>query len=223
MRDWRWTQLLVAGLLLLGLAACGGEKAPDADEAAGEAESAELAEAPDTGEAMEEDVADEAPVEEAAESLPSPQPARRSLIEQGNRRATGLDEAVEKLPFTPLEPTSLPSGSHRTIVHLIEPIEGIENPALPAVRFIYDIDGARSLILVQAVAFDDLGEGDDVEVSGTPARIQVNGDSTVLTFERDGIHTEMRGSGLSREQLLELAESLQPYDQVRVEDASSEG
>ncbi len=210
-----WTQRLATAVLALGLVACGGPDT-DAPEPAVEEPAADPAGLEPAEEAESDDGA-ETPAEAGGEEEAageSPSSSRRSLLEQGIRRTTSLEDAVGKLPFTPFEPADLPEGSDRTVVHLIEPIEGIENPALPALRLIYDIEeGLRSLILVQAPAHGETGEGQEIEVAGIPARLS-SGNSPVLVFERDGIYIEFRGSGFSGQQLIALAESLQPYDQL---------
>lgn len=215
----RWTQILAIGVLALGLVGCKGTS-PAGDETPGDGVvEQDDAAAGGTTDAAAGDPIAAAPTSEGASSAQQA-PAKRSLVEQGQRRTVRFQEAVDGLPFTPLEPSALPKGASRSVVHLIQPIEGIENPALPAVRFIYDFQAGGTLILVQSIARGDLGEGDDVEVAGTPAKQSRDGDSEVLIFERDGINIELRGKGLPRAQVLALAESLLPYSEIGADDAA---
>ncbi|MCB0216602.1 MAG: hypothetical protein H6648_10645 [Caldilineae bacterium] len=209
----RWTRILAIGVVALGLVGCKGA-APASDATSGDGAVEQDATAPgETSDATTGDPSGAASTSEEA-SPADAAPAKRSLVEQGQRRTVRFEEAVDGLPFTPLEPSALPKGAARSVVHLIQPIEGIENPALPAVRFIYDFQAGGTLILVQSIARGDLGEGDDVEVSGVPAKQSRDGDSEVLVFERDGINVELRGKGLPRAQVLALAESLLPYSEI---------
>jgi hypothetical protein len=196
----------LAPLLLLALAACKtGTPAPAAGTPAADATAAPIG------------AAGEATVGATAA------PRERSLLEQGRRRTVDLATAAAELPFPLLEPADLPKDSVRTVIHLIEPIEGLENAALPATRFIYDLGLGSSLIMVQAVAHGDLGAGEDREVGGVPGTLLVEGRNLVLTFERDEVHYELRSDQLTEDQLVGMAESLRPVDLAAAEQAGPAG
>jgi len=190
-------QSAIAPLLMLALAACKtGTPAPSGT-------SPEAAGTPIIG----------ATAPMAAGSTPSlARPRKRSLLEEGRRRTVDLQTAAAELPFVLLEPAELPKDSVLTVIHLIEPIEGIPNAALPAARFIYDLGDGSSLIMAQSIARGDLGEGEDRDLAGTAAKLQIDGRHLVLTFERDEVQYEMRSDQLTEAQLLALAAGLKPVD-----------
>ncbi len=145
-------------------------------------------------------------------SAPAAASREMGLLEKGRRRTVTLKEAAAGVPFALLEPKLLPKDSVRSVVHLIEKIDGIENPALPAVRQIFDLAGGGSLILVMSVARDDLGGEANTKVGDAAARMAVTGGQKVLTFERDGVQYELRSNQLSEDQLLEIAGTFAPVD-----------
>lgn len=204
-------RILAIGLLALGLGAC--DPKDTASEGVDPGTSSVEEVAADTG------TAETQPIAVATASTPvAPRPI--SLVEQGKRRTVDITAAVEAVAFGALEPSTLPKGSKRTVVHLIELIEGIENPALPAIRYIYDLPDGTGLIIVQSPARGDLGEGEEVMIGDIPGRLQDNGSAAVLVLERDGVNVELRGIGVRREAILELAAGLVPYGQAAViEDA----
>lgn len=152
------------------------------------------------------------PVAAGTASAPAAAPREMGLLEKGRRRTVTLKEAAAGVPFALLEPKLLPKDSVRSVVHLIEKIDGIENPALPAVRQIFDLAGGGSLILVMSVARDDLGGEANSKVGDAAARMAVTGGQKVLTFERDGVQYELRSNQLSEDQLLEIAGTFAPID-----------
>lgn len=212
MKRMRLANLLLAFALMTALGACSNDDAasPDAGPDDGVAEEAGEPEGAEGAAGDSDAVASDEP-----EASASNKRRERSPFEDGQRRTVSFDEAAGALQFTAFEPAALPDGAQRTVVHALEPIEGIDNPLLPGMRMIYDLDGNGSVIVTQGNAIGDIGEaGEEVEVSGTPARLVEDGESRVLVLERDGVHLEIRTNTLSREALLALAASLTPYDQI---------
>lgn len=200
----------LAVLTGLFLAACSTDSAP---APAGDAPAAGTSEAQAT-----------APAADGTASAPAPAPREMGLLEKGRRRTVTLKEAAAGVPFPLQEPKLLPKDSVRSVVHLIEKIDGIENPALPAVRQIFDLAGGGSLILVMSMARDDLGGEANAKVGDAAARLEVTGGQKVLVFERDGVQFELRSNQVSEDQLQEIAGSLAPVDMDQAESvpASSE-
>jgi hypothetical protein len=197
--------MLAIGLLALGLGACSPKEA--SPESVAQATSSVEESSADAG------VGEEQPIAIATAST-AVAPRTISLVEQGKRRTVNIDAAINAVAFGALEPSTLPKGSKRTVVHLIEPIEGIDNPALPAIRYIYDLPDGTGLIIVQSPARGELGEGEDVMVGDIPGRLQDNGSAAVLVIERDGVNVELRGIGVGRDAILEWAAGLVPYGQA---------
>ncbi len=211
--------LSLVALGALGLGAC--TSAPDAP---GDAASATDAPVQGTG-AAPADAGNAAAGAATAGSGTSAAPAAKaelSLLEKGRRRTVGLKEAIDGLGGPLFEPKRLPKDSVRSVVHLIELIEGIENPALPAVRQIWDLAGGGSLILVQSQARGDLGGEANLKVGDADAYLS-GSDQKVLVFERDGAQFELRSAALTAEQLQEIAASLEAVDPAQAEDGSSGG
>lgn len=153
-----------------------------------------------------------APVADGSDAVPTVAPREMNLLEKGRRRTVALKEAAAGVPFALLEPKMLPKDSARSVVHLIEKIEGIENEALPAVRQIFDLSGGGSLILVQSMARDDLGGEANTKVGDVAARAETVGEQRLLVFERDGVQFELRSNQLTAAQLQEIAGSLAAVD-----------
>jgi hypothetical protein len=146
-----------------------------------------------------------APVKAEATDIVRPQPA------EGVQRVVTLDEARKAVPFTLMEPATLPENTYLTIAQLIQDVEGGTSPRLPAVRLIYDVEGVGVIVLMQSPATGEPGEGEDVPIGNVTGNILENPDATVLTWEDNGVRYEMRGGqGVPREALLAAAASLAP-------------
>lgn len=148
-------------------------------------------------------------------------PHEMSLLEKGRRRTVGIKEAAAGVTFALQEPKKLPKDSVRSVVHLIEKIQGIDNPALPAVRQIYDLAGGGTLIVVQSMARGDLGGEVNLRVGESDAHLGAFGEQRVLIYEKDGVQVELRSNLLTAQQLQDVALSLGPVDLAAADKAPS--
>lgn len=217
------TRILCLSLLALGGLGLGACK-PAPDTAPGDAAADTTAPVQGTGAAAVDAGTPPAGATAAGGGTGAAAPAKAelSLLEKGRRRTVGLKEAIDGLGGPLMEPKRLPKDSVRSVVHLIELIDGIENPALPAVRQIWDLAGGGSLILVQSQARGDLGGEANLKVGDADAYLS-GSDQKVLVFERDGAQFELRSAALTAEQLQEVAASLEAVDPAQAEDASAGG
>ena len=202
--------LALVAIASVSLAAC--SKAADPAGVPGEApaDGATAAADPGTGADTNPVASTQDPTAPGAASPAAKQ--ELSLLEKGRRRTVSLKEAMEGLGAPLYEPKRLPKDSVRSVVHLIELIDGIENPALPAVRQIWDLATGGSFILVQSKARGDLGGEPNLKVGEADAYLGGGKDQRVLTFERDGAQFELRSAALTAQQLQEMAASLEPVD-----------
>jgi hypothetical protein len=135
----------------------------------------------------------------------------------GIQRHASLEDAIAAMPFTLHEPADLPEGSSRTIVQIIEPVEGETVPGLPAARLIYDIDLKGVIVLYQSPATGEPGTGEPIVIGayeGWSDTLDVSeGDPmSVLVWEQDGVRFELRGRSIAAEALQAAAESMAPVD-----------
>ncbi|MFN2116043.1 MAG: hypothetical protein ACK2T6_10035 [Anaerolineae bacterium] len=135
----------------------------------------------------------------------------------GVQRFSNIDEAVEAMPFTLLEPKTLPENSSLSIVQIIEPVEGETEPGLPATRLIYDIDLQGVIVLYISPATGEPGTGEPTTIGPYEGWSEVVGaagdEMTILLWEQDGTRIEMRGRSIGLEDLMAAAESLGPVGQ----------
>jgi hypothetical protein len=136
--------------------------------------------------------------------------AERPAPPEGVQRAVSIDAAREGVPFALLEPRVLPEETYLTIVQLIEVPEGQTSPTLPAVRLVYDVDGRGVIVLHQSPARAEAAEGEPVDIGGVSGTMSSIPNAVVLTWERDGVRLEMRGSGMDLDDLLEIAAGMAP-------------
>lgn len=148
-------------------------------------------------------------------------PHQMSLLEKGRRRTVSIKEAAAGVTFVLQEPKKLPKDSVRSVVHLIEKIQGIDNPALPAVRQIYDLAGGGTLIVVQSMARGDLGGEVNLRVGDADAHLDASGEQRVLVYEKDGVQVELRSNLLTAQQLQDIGSSMGPVDLDAAEKAPS--
>jgi hypothetical protein len=210
-------QLLTVFGLVLGMVACGGQAEPAAPLP--EPEDVAAVESPGLGEQPVDPAAEPTPegmiASGTAELGPTTTPPTRPT-QPGVQRAVTLADAVDAVPFPVFEPTDLPEESYRDVVQLIEPYEGVPNPALPAVRFIYTLGSGDTagqggtLVVYQSPATGEPPEGEETTVGGQPAWLNAAGEATVLAWEREGTRIELRGNGVVQEVLLAAAESMAP-------------
>lgn len=131
---------------------------------------------------------------------PRPQP------EEGIQRAVSLEEAKAAVPF-PFLSAVMPETADLTMVQLIEAPEGTSVSGLPAVRTIYDLEGAL-LVVYQSPATGEPAEGEPVSVGAHSGNIQESDQVTILTWEQDGVRVVLRVTDLDREALVKLAATM---------------
>jgi hypothetical protein len=202
-------------MIAAGLAACNDQEQTNSTDAAMESGSEDVSGSVDVGSDAAAGVEDEATPEGrissgAVQLGPTKTPPVRPEAPAGVRRIVPLDQAIDGATFTVLEPKVLPENTHRDVVHLESPQEGETNPVLPAVRFIYTLDGGGALVLYQHPATGEDGPGDPVDINGNSGWA-VDGEKPVVTWEQDGVRLELRGD-LDLDTILAAARSMGPAD-----------
>jgi hypothetical protein len=212
-------RLLLLAALGLALSACSnqpgteaeGTAAPAAGATADLGASAPMTGAVEAGTPMEPTV----PVGQISSGTVQPGPTSTEPVrptQAGNQRPVPLATAIASVPFPVLAPQEFPGPEHLDVVHLREPREGEDATGLPAVRLIYSIEPNGSIVINESAATGAEGEGEAIDVAGNAGWIQESGDAIVVTWEQDGVRIELRGSRLTREQVLAAAASVGPAD-----------
>ncbi len=193
-------------LVGLTLAACGGQ--PGAPATEGGAGNPTVAAMPTTAAGVQPTAgmisggAIDRPTEEATPDRPTP-PA-------GARRAVHINEAVRLVPFTLVVPRALNEGFNLDATQIFENLPGEQDPALPRVVLIYQADPVGSVVFTQGPATGAAFEGEPIDVG--PHKGGFTAEPMFLEWEQDNLRLSLRGREVTKEQLLEAAQSLQPYE-----------
>jgi len=209
MNTTRWWRVLMIPALTAALAACGNQGGPAADS--GGTPAAGDPGQPPADSSLVPMIASGTVRAPATTAASAATPAAKTTPE-GRRRTVLLAEAVKAVPFTLLEPTDLPKGADRgSAVHLIEPYEGQAADHLPAVRMIYDLEGGGSLILLQSPARGLTSDTREItEINGHRVYIHRKPGQFIINWEQDGVQLELRATGIRREALDRIIESMAP-------------
>jgi hypothetical protein len=203
-----WLAIATVALLLFGASACTKQPGPASNAPAGTESAPGAAETGtpvnDQPVAMIASGSATMPPEASTPSGERPAPA------EGVQRAVSLDEARQKVPFTLMEPTDLPTDTYMTMVQLIEPEAGQTSPDLPAVRVIYDVEETGVIVLYQSPATGETAAGEPITIGSVSGTVSTTDSTDIITWEKDGVRYEMRATGVSRDVMVAAAASLAP-------------
>jgi hypothetical protein len=189
----------------IALAACGGTSSTPAAE--GGAANATIAALPTTVAGVQPTAglisggAMDRPTEVPTPARPTP-PA-------GVRRAVHINEAVRLVPFKLLTPTALNEGFNLDATQIFENLPGQQDPALPRVVMIYQADPVGSIVLTEGPATGAPFEGEPTDVGSYKGGYTA--EPMQLEWEQDGIRLSLRGREVTKEKLVEAAQTMAPY------------